>query len=836
MSNIAVTVVIPAFNVEKYILYTLNSVQNQTLMGFECIIVDDFSQDNTRNICLEFLKNDKRFKLISHRENGGLSATRNTGLRAAQGKYICFLDSDDLFMDVSLESRFNTLESNQEEQVIGTYCGSREINEHCKVAPISTSVKLKKIDFILAGGNCPFNANQPMFKRREFLEIGGFDHSLEQAEDYDMWMRVLRYGYQILPTQVNAVTYRATSGSMIKRNPMLHLQTSFDRFMACYEKPGIYENPVDLDSYNKFLNKGLPDYLAQLNIANRVLEFVGIALAVGKEFGLAHKLADYLPDYFKTIESHRPFTNGLIKGINRGLGYNISSKPDILKQYILKVEKLRESFFSLVESIVINEKEIYHGKLSLEKKDFLVNYDKLISQIGVQSFIEIIFIPHKDYHVSTIAMIQKNLSELGLRFIIVDISMHYRDEGVKYKAQELGLPLIGYSNFLLGKFTPKLFVSFNDWDPIVRSIMVSAQKSGIATAAIVEGIQDYDDADTKQNRWAYRTVDSVFLPGKFDAKYFSNTGQLIETVGIPRIHALRKSDKIKLNWSSPKALINSNFSYGVLEEHRDKWVENAIDACLLAGFIPIISRHPADKGVVYKEYQTNDDFYDAIQHCSVHISKFASGILEALAIGCPVIYFNPHNEQVDKFKDSLGAYSEITSKKELIKELKLLPEKVANYIANAEVFLDIHSGLSTEDSSEKIFSLISSTVEKSAIGNFQKFQSEMLNLDRITGSFNNLKYLRDNFKATYSDVQLAETKGGKLQNNVLLESDFTIKSYQNFVKTENFEKAGAILKVMLDKYPSFSLYQNLVFDLSLKMKKNSQKEPKWLGKYKNKSF
>lgn len=831
--KIMVTVVIPAFNVENYILFTLKSVQNQTLDSFECIIVDDYSKDNTKKVCLDFMKGDKRFKLISHRANGGLSAARNTGLRAAQGKYICFLDSDDLFMVESLEVRVNTLEHNQVKKVIGTYCGSIGINQACEIAPESIQTKLKKVDFITAGGNCPFNANQPMFKRLAFLEVGGFDHSLKQAEDYDMWMRILRYGYQILPTQVSAVTYRATPGSMIKRDPMLHLQTSFDRFMACYEKPEIQEKPVDLDGYKKFLNKGLSDYLAQLNVANRVLEFVGIALAVGKEFGLANKLADYLPDYFKIIESHRPFTNGLIKGLNRGLGYNINSKPDILKQYMPKVEKLREDFFAITESLAINEEEIHHGKLSLEKKGFQVNNEKLISQTGGQSLIDIVFIPHKDYHVSTIAMIQNNLFELGLRFIIVDISMHYRDEGVKRKAQELELPLIGYSNFLLGKFLPKLFVSFNDWDPIVRSIMVSAQKAGISTSAVVEGIQDYDDADTKQTRWAYRTVDTVFLPGEFDAKYFANTGQFIETVGVPRIHILRQEPKIELDWNMPnaKALINSNFSYGVLDEARDQWVKDAVEACLSAGFEPVISRHPADVGSEYKEYQTNENFYDAIRDCVVHISKFASGILEALAVGCPVIYFNPHGEQVDKFKTPIGAYLVIESKKELIEELRVLPEKATGYLANADQFLDLHAGYSKDDSSEKLSSLIASIVTEQGenyAGDFQIFRQQMLELDCKTGSFNNIKYLRDNFKATYSEIQLTENNTDFINSCELLESDFTLKSYQSFVKEENFDKAGAILKVPLDKHPDFLLYQNLAFDLALKMKKNGQKNPKWL--------
>lgn len=827
MSDIQVSVVIPAFNVENYISHTLSSVLSQTLKNFECIIIDDFSNDNTKKICTEFIKNDKRFKLIPHRANGGLSAARNTGLRAARGKYICFLDSDDLMMHDSLETRANTLNSSKDPKVIGTYCGSNSIDEICELPPKSTPANLKKVDFITAGGNCPFNANQPMFIREKFIELGGFDHSLKQAEDYDMWIRALRHGYIILPTQVNAVTYRATPGSMIKRDPMLHLQTSFDRFMSCYEKVDIREKPVDSYDYNVFLDKGLPDYSSQLNISNRVLEFVGIALSVGKEFGLAQKLVNYLPDYFKIIESHRPFVNGLIKGINRGLGYNINNNPEALNKFILKIEKLRCEFITLSESITHDEEEIHHGQLCLGKTNFEVSSGTLVSQHGGQSLIDIVFIPHKDYHVATIDMIQGHLTRLGLKFIVVDISMHYRDEGIKRKAQELDLPLIGYSNFLLGKFTPKLIVCFNDWDPIVRAIIVSAQKAGIATSAIVEGIQDYEDADTKQTRWAYRTVDYVFLPGKFDEKYFINTGQNVQAVGIPRIHALRNKNKTELNWSQPKALINSNFSYGVLEDVRDQWVIDAVEACLSAGFEPIISRHPADLGTEHKDYQTNANFYDAIKHCSVHISKFASGILESLAIGCPVIYFNPHDEKVDKFKEPLGAYPIANSKKQLIDNLKTLEKNSRTYLEKSENFLNIHAGYAEDSPAEQLSlelqSIIKKQTNQSSI-KFNQFKNSMLDIDKKTGCFNNIKYLRDAIDATYKDSTntLAKKSTDALKNNT------NFKTFTQLIKEKKYHKACTVLEKLLTTYPELKIYKRSAFDLYLAMKTDNEKPPKWI--------
>lgn len=89
-----ITIVIPIYNVEKYLEKCLASVINQTYKNLEIILVDDGSPDNCGAICDEYAKKDARIKVI-HKENGGLSDARNSGIKAATGKYITFIDSDD---------------------------------------------------------------------------------------------------------------------------------------------------------------------------------------------------------------------------------------------------------------------------------------------------------------------------------------------------------------------------------------------------------------------------------------------------------------------------------------------------------------------------------------------------------------------------------------------------------------------------------------------------------------------------------------------------------------------------------------------------------------------
>ncbi len=89
-----VSIIVPVYNVEKYIEKCILSIINQTYTNLEIIIVNDGSLDHSENIIKEYISKDNRIKYIK-RENGGLGAARNTGIENATGKYIAFVDSDD---------------------------------------------------------------------------------------------------------------------------------------------------------------------------------------------------------------------------------------------------------------------------------------------------------------------------------------------------------------------------------------------------------------------------------------------------------------------------------------------------------------------------------------------------------------------------------------------------------------------------------------------------------------------------------------------------------------------------------------------------------------------
>lgn len=96
------SIIVPVYNVEKYLDKCLASILRQTFKNFECIIIDDGSPDNSNAIIDKYVKLDQCFKVI-HQKNMGLSAARNAGLDIAKGEYVVFVDSDDYIADDYLE-------------------------------------------------------------------------------------------------------------------------------------------------------------------------------------------------------------------------------------------------------------------------------------------------------------------------------------------------------------------------------------------------------------------------------------------------------------------------------------------------------------------------------------------------------------------------------------------------------------------------------------------------------------------------------------------------------------------------------------------------------------
>ena len=115
-----ISIIIPMYNVEKYLRRCLDSVKNQTFQDWQAICVDDGSPDNSGKIAESYAADDKRFVVV-HKENGGLSDARNAGMPKATGEYIMFLDSDDFIHPQTMEIAYSLAQRNNSDIVSFTY-------------------------------------------------------------------------------------------------------------------------------------------------------------------------------------------------------------------------------------------------------------------------------------------------------------------------------------------------------------------------------------------------------------------------------------------------------------------------------------------------------------------------------------------------------------------------------------------------------------------------------------------------------------------------------------------------------------------------------------------
>lgn len=115
-----ISIIVPVYNIEQYLVRCVNSILKQTYTKIEIILVDDGSKDSSANLCDDFAKKDKRIKVI-HKSNAGLGYARNSGLDIAKGKYIAFIDGDDYIEPNMIANLYNSISENCADTCIGGF-------------------------------------------------------------------------------------------------------------------------------------------------------------------------------------------------------------------------------------------------------------------------------------------------------------------------------------------------------------------------------------------------------------------------------------------------------------------------------------------------------------------------------------------------------------------------------------------------------------------------------------------------------------------------------------------------------------------------------------------
>jgi hypothetical protein len=317
----------------------------------------------------------------------------------------------------------------------------------------------------------------------------------------------------------------------------------------------------------------------------------------------------------------------------------------------------------------------------------------LAGEVQIRPQGNVLFVPCNDTHVKMFVTIAQEVGDRS--FLVIpdenaDVYLDMYDEEYwtiepkLFKENEYRSPII---EELKNRGT-KIVVFANDWSPENRKICRLAREMRIPTVCIQEGPQDFELDGGKWQQM--QQADYVFAQGPItlcylEAKYFIITGN-------PRLSSYLP---VPLP-NRPMVMINSNFTYNVYEDWRERWVRDCVRACNRLGVSYFISQHPRDNGAFEKYNVIKSGAFkivDQIKKASIVITRFSQVLYEAMLMGRPVIYYNPHGEVKRVLTDdSSGAFSTAASPKSLKKYLRKATENVFPDQRERGRFLKLHCG------------------------------------------------------------------------------------------------------------------------------------------------
>jgi teichuronic acid biosynthesis glycosyltransferase TuaG len=211
MDKDLISIIIPAYNSSLYIAETIDSVLNQSYQTFELLIIDDDSTDNTREIIESYCLKDDRISYY-HQKNAGQAAARNKGIKNAKGKYIAFLDSDDIWMKNKLKNQMAQFDLFPQIDLIYTDVNNIDSkNNKTKENPGWISGETSGLTMFISLYNTSGITNSSVLVKTKLFETTGlFDESQVHrgTEDYAMWMKMASLGFVFFGMKEKLVHYR----------------------------------------------------------------------------------------------------------------------------------------------------------------------------------------------------------------------------------------------------------------------------------------------------------------------------------------------------------------------------------------------------------------------------------------------------------------------------------------------------------------------------------------------------------------------------------------------------------------------------------------------------
>jgi len=246
-----VSVIVPTYNRAHSLPRTVESVLSQTLEDLELIIVDDASDDDTASVVASY--DDDRIRFFEHDENQGASAARNTGIEHAEGEYMAFLDSDDVWLPTKLEKQVLTLELRSDEWV-AAYCKAETVHPGGQNPVLKWVTELisrrnkaegaeggKELIGPVLSDDLHTSAGSTLIVKSDIVrKINGFDESFTRFQDPEFLIRVLKHGKLACVNETLLLRYETGSpsaDSVAKADE--HYRRTFAKEVEQLERQGI---------------------------------------------------------------------------------------------------------------------------------------------------------------------------------------------------------------------------------------------------------------------------------------------------------------------------------------------------------------------------------------------------------------------------------------------------------------------------------------------------------------------------------------------------------------------------------------------------------------------
>jgi hypothetical protein len=611
-AKIALSVVIAAFNAEATLERCLLSLARQTLGQdlFEVVLVDDASTDGTAELARRLGTHIKNFTYVGQTENTKQGAARNRGIASSRGTYITFLDSDDFLRLDALEVALFAIGDADCLVFQHLFCRYDDASYRPRRSHRAVGDDAKLAALSGAVGWWPFGLvikSEIINSKALAFPTGVFFEDIDFIVDLFSILGTVRVTNEALYYYVQS---SQSTVRTISEETLRHRVAAVSRVRTRLLEAGVTSD----------------DLLAFETAAGNWL------IAHGRQIATRYDGADK-PQLLLAF--------GLLIG---------AQFPHVPTQTLLSAQ------WNPVKA---------KTKTDRPYRPWGDAFEERLSG-------KVVFYCEVDYHIRAAASIGRQLARLSVPAVIIDASTSRtftasRPLRANERDQYADLEIISVdvSETVPCSTSAAAFVFQNDLT-YTKAIIFENFGIGVPTIGLYEGINDDLNVDRQAARRPYRSVDHLLLPGEFQRRFYADRDTTV--VGLPNVRRLLSTPFMAGH--ALRAIINVNFTYGVIEENRNDFLASSIEACDKIGLPFVISQHPADKGDLRHLNVSDKSIYDLLVEGGVLVSRFSTTLLEAMALGRAAIYHNPIGERVEKFQEPLGAYQVTSNAGELAAALQ----------------------------------------------------------------------------------------------------------------------------------------------------------------------